>query len=200
MESYLMITRINDFIFCPRSLLFHDFLRSNQSPDNFRETPQIRGLSAHTADNGTYSIKKNIPQGTMVYSYRYNLLGRIDIFDISTGSLTERKFSPDIDNRKFYAILFSKESCCCQKQIENFYCCRFPPRVVILLVRNKLKISTVVDQTAPSQRVRGRNKLRISTVVDSIPAIVMTLVRNKLRISTVVDLFHCRNPQTSETN
>ena len=25
MESYLMITQINDFIFCPRSLLFHDF-------------------------------------------------------------------------------------------------------------------------------------------------------------------------------
>ena len=94
MESYLMITQINDFIFCPRSLLFHDFLRSNYSPDNFRETPQISGLSAHTAiDNGTYSTKKNILQGTMVYSYRYNLLGRIDIFDISTGSLTERKYS-----------------------------------------------------------------------------------------------------------
>ena len=41
MESYLMITQINDFIFCPRSLLFHDFLRSNYSPDNLRETPQV---------------------------------------------------------------------------------------------------------------------------------------------------------------
>ena len=94
MESYLMITQINDFIFCPRSLLFHDFLRSNYSPDSFRETPQVRGLAAHTAiDNGTYSTKKNILQGTMVYSYRYGLLGRIDIFDISNGSLVERKYS-----------------------------------------------------------------------------------------------------------
>lgn len=94
MESYLMITQINDFIFCPRSLLFHDFLRSNYSPDNFRETPQLRGLAAHAAiDNKTYSAKKSILQGTMVYSYRYGLLGRIDIFDISTGSLVERKYS-----------------------------------------------------------------------------------------------------------
>ena len=94
MESYLMITQINDFIFCPRSLLFHDFLRSNYSPDNFRETPQVRGLAAHASiDNGTYSAKKDILQGTMVYSYRYGLLGRIDIFDISTGSLVERKYS-----------------------------------------------------------------------------------------------------------
>ena len=94
MESYLMITQINDFIFCPRSLLFHDFLRSNYSLDNFRETPQVRGLAAHSAiDNGTYSAKKNILQGTMVYSYQYGLLGRIDIFDIAAGSLVERKYS-----------------------------------------------------------------------------------------------------------
>ena len=94
MESYLMITQINDFIFCPRSLLFHDFLRSNYSPDNFRETPQVRGLAAHAAiDNRSYSTKKDILQGTMVYSYRYGLLGRIDIFDIPTGNLTERKYS-----------------------------------------------------------------------------------------------------------
>ncbi len=94
MEPYLMITQINDFIFCPRSLLFHDFLRENFSSDNFRETPQLRGLASHAAiDSGTYSTRKNILQGTTVYSGRYRLLGRIDLFDISTGSLTERKYS-----------------------------------------------------------------------------------------------------------
>lgn len=94
MEMYLTMTQINDFIFCPRSLFFHDFLRENFSPSNFRETPQMTGLAAHKAiDNGTYSTRKNILQGTMVYSEKYKLLGRIDLFDIESGRLTERKYS-----------------------------------------------------------------------------------------------------------
>ena len=94
MESYLNITQINDFLFCPRSLLFHDFLRSNFTPDKFRETPQIQGLASHTAiDSTTYSTRRDVLQGTMVYSAKYNLLGRIDIFFITSGLLRERKYS-----------------------------------------------------------------------------------------------------------
>jgi len=94
MESYLTMTQINDFIFCPRSILFHNFLQDNLTPDAFRETPQIQGLAAHQAvDEGRYSTSKNILQGTMVYSSRYQLLGRIDTFDIASGHLCERKYS-----------------------------------------------------------------------------------------------------------
>lgn len=94
MESYLTMTQINDFIFCPRSLFFHDFLRENFAPSNFRETPQLKGLSAHAAiDQHTYSSRKDILQGTTVYSTRYNLLGKIDLFYIGPGILTERKYS-----------------------------------------------------------------------------------------------------------
>lgn len=90
----MSITQINDFIFCPRSLLFHDFLRSNFSPDKFRETPQIQGLAAHAAiDSAAYSTRQDVLQGTMVYSSRYNLLGRIDLFFIFSGLLRERKYS-----------------------------------------------------------------------------------------------------------
>jgi len=94
MEMYLTMTQINDFLFCPRSLFFHDFLRENFAPSNFRETPQLKGLAVHAAiDQHTYSTRKNILQGTMVYSARYHLLGRIDLFDIASGCLTERKNS-----------------------------------------------------------------------------------------------------------
>ena len=94
MESCLTITQINDFIFCPRSLFFHDFLRENLAPSNFREVPQIRGLAAHAAiDSRSYSDRKDVLQGTMVYSSKYDLLGKIDLFDIRTGRLTERKYS-----------------------------------------------------------------------------------------------------------
>lgn len=94
MESCLTITQINDFIFCPRSLFFHDFLRENLAPSNFREVPQIKGLAAHAAiDKLAYSDRKDVLQGTMVYSAKYDLLGKIDLFDIRTGRLTERKYS-----------------------------------------------------------------------------------------------------------
>lgn len=94
MECCLTITQINDFIFCPRSLFFHDFLRENLAPSNFRESPQIQGLAAHSAiDRREYSDRKDILQGTMVYSSKYNLLGKIDLFDTRSGRLTERKYS-----------------------------------------------------------------------------------------------------------
>ena len=94
MEPYLSITQINDFTFCPRSLLFHDFLRGNFSPEKFRETPQIQGLASHAAiDSATYSARNDILQGSMVYSSKYNLLGRIDLFFIKSGLLRERKYS-----------------------------------------------------------------------------------------------------------
>ena len=94
METYLMITQINDFIFCPRSLYFHNFLQNNFAPDNFREKPQIQGLAAHASiDQGNYSSCLHILQGTTVYSSKYHLLGRIDLFNTRTGCLTERKYS-----------------------------------------------------------------------------------------------------------
>ena len=94
MDDYLTITQINDFIFCPRSILFHNFLTENYTPDGFREAPQITGLAAHKAvDSGAYSSRKDVLQGTMVYCSRYRLLGRIDTFDISSGKLCERKYS-----------------------------------------------------------------------------------------------------------
>jgi len=94
METYLSITQINDFMFCPRSLLFHDFLRSNFSPDKFRETPQIQGLASHAAiDSAVYSTRSDVLQGSMVYSSKYKLLGRIDLFFVKSGLLRERKYS-----------------------------------------------------------------------------------------------------------
>ncbi len=94
MESYLMITQINDFIFCPRSIFFHNVFSENFDPSVFRETPQKVGTAVHRAvDEQRYSSRSDILQGITVYSEKYNLLGRIDIFDTASGQLTERKFS-----------------------------------------------------------------------------------------------------------
>lgn len=94
MESYLMMTQINDFLFCPRSMYFSGIYRNTVNTDMFHQLPQTVGQSAHAAvDEHRYSTRKSIITGMTVYSERYNLLGCIDIFDVASGLLTERKYS-----------------------------------------------------------------------------------------------------------
>ena len=94
MEPYLMITQINDFIFCPRSIYFHDVYRANVHSEFYNQEPQKIGLATHAAiDGGNYSSRSDILMGTMVYCEKYNLLGRIDLFNSTTNILTERKHS-----------------------------------------------------------------------------------------------------------
>lgn len=91
MESYIPMSFLNDFIFCPRSIYFHQ-LYGNRKSEVYQQRPQVEGKAAHlTIDTGTYSTRKNILQGTDVYSDRYRLCGKIDLFDIDSGKLSERK-------------------------------------------------------------------------------------------------------------
>ncbi len=94
MENVLTITQLNDFIFCPRSVYYNGIFRNNTNTEFYHKTSQEIGLAAHESiDEQTYSTKKDVLMGTMVFCEKYQLLGKIDIFDISTGILTERKFS-----------------------------------------------------------------------------------------------------------
>ena len=95
METYLTMTQINDFIFCPRSIYFHDIFRENTDAEFYRQTPQKRGLAAHEAiDAGTYSSRADVLAGTTVYCEKYKLVGRIDIFDTATGGNGLRRPGP----------------------------------------------------------------------------------------------------------
>ena len=51
----------------------------------YHEKPQINGKHAHrTIDFQTYSSSKRYLQGLPVYSEKYNLVGKIDIYDTET--------------------------------------------------------------------------------------------------------------------
>lgn len=94
MEPYLTITQMNDFIFCPRSIYFHNIYRNTTTEDVYHQTPQKEGRAVHEAiDQHHYSTRKTVITGLMVYSQKYNLLGCIDTLDIEHGVLTERKNS-----------------------------------------------------------------------------------------------------------
>lgn len=91
MELYLKISNLNDFIFCPLSIYYHQ-LYGELSERMYYGQAQLDGKAAHSAvDEKRYSTHKNILQSLDVYSYEYKLSGKIDIFDIEKGLLTERK-------------------------------------------------------------------------------------------------------------
>ena len=91
METPLNITALNDFIFCPISLYFHN-MYDGVDRNLFQDIYQLNGTKAHEAvDEGKYSTSAAVLQGLEVYCDRYNLIGKIDIFNKNTGLLVERK-------------------------------------------------------------------------------------------------------------
>ncbi len=91
MDDLIPISYLNDFIFCPVSIYFHQ-LYGDQERLTYQCSDQINGTAAHkTVDSGTYTTRKNVLQGISVYSERFSLIGKIDIFYHDTGILVERK-------------------------------------------------------------------------------------------------------------
>lgn len=91
MEAYLPIAYLNDFIFCPRSIYFHQ-LYGRAEQRLYQTTDQTNGKAAHrTIDTECYTTSRQVLQGLEVYSEQYNLGGKIDTFDIGKGLLVERK-------------------------------------------------------------------------------------------------------------
>lgn len=91
MEVYIPISKINDFLFCPKTLYLH-MMFEDVSDDLFHEEPQRRGKLKHKAiDKKTYSTSSRFLIGKDVYSQEYGLMGKIDIYDKETKTLIERK-------------------------------------------------------------------------------------------------------------
>lgn len=91
MENPINITMLNDFIFCPLSIYYHN-LYDDMETSLYQNHFQIDGTQAHKAvDNNKYSTSAHVLQGKSVYCEEYNLIGKIDVFDLNTKTLTERK-------------------------------------------------------------------------------------------------------------
>lgn len=91
MEEIILISYLNDFIYCPISIYFHK-LYGTLDKSVYHSTYQVNGINAHkTVDNQTYSDKVSILQGISVYSEALGVMGKIDVFDAEKGMLTERK-------------------------------------------------------------------------------------------------------------
>ncbi len=91
MYNEILITELNDFIFCPVSIYFHK-LYGNMETRLYQSSDQINGTAAHkVVDTKKYTDKKSVLMSLDVYCEKYGLTGKIDIFDIEKGMLRERK-------------------------------------------------------------------------------------------------------------
>lgn len=91
MYKEILITQLNDFIFCPASIYFH-MLYGNTERMLYQSDKQIDGTAVHSSiDNNTYSSKKSIYTGIDVYCEKYGIIGKIDMYDEEKKLLMERK-------------------------------------------------------------------------------------------------------------
>ena len=93
MDNYIPISFLNDFIFCPRSIYFHQ-LYAQYDTMVFQGKYQVAGKVAHkTIDEKKYSTKSTVLQSTEIVSHEYGIYGKIDLYYLDKKELRERKKS-----------------------------------------------------------------------------------------------------------
>jgi len=111
MEENIKISNLNDFIFCPRSIYFHN-LYYNFEEKIFHDTYQQEGKRAHkNIDKKQYSTKKDILQSIDIYSEELGVIGKIDLYDKDKKQLIERKKRIKIIYEGYYLQLYAQYYC-----------------------------------------------------------------------------------------
>lgn len=92
MDDYISISMLNDFIFCPYSIYLHNVYMDTDE-GLYHAKPQTRGRIAHEAvDKKTASNRKDDLLSFPVYSSRYRLMGKVDVYRRNEKLLIERKY------------------------------------------------------------------------------------------------------------
>lgn len=91
-DDYISISTLNDFIFCPYSIYLHNVYMETDDT-LYHASPQTRGRIAHeSVDNKTASNRSDDILALPVYSEKYHLMGKIDLYKKKENKLIERKY------------------------------------------------------------------------------------------------------------
>ena len=91
METYILISFLNDFLFCPKSIYFHN-LYGQYNSSTYHDTPQVAGKIRHESiDEQRYSGAAHLLQALDVFSDKFGICGKIDVLDTKANMLIERK-------------------------------------------------------------------------------------------------------------
>ncbi len=90
--SFVKISFLNDFIFCPRSIYFHN-VYSFFDKKVYQGKVQVSGSLSHeyVEKKKSYFDKKSFFHGIDVFSEKLSLIGKIDLYDFKNKVLIERK-------------------------------------------------------------------------------------------------------------
>jgi len=111
MEENIIISNLNDFIFCPRSIYFHNLYYSYDD-HLYHDTFQAKGINSHKAiDTKNYSSKKSVLEGIDIYSEELGLIGKIDLLDTDTKTLIERKYKIKKIYDGYYLQIYAQYFC-----------------------------------------------------------------------------------------
>ena len=91
-DDYISISTLNDFIFCPYSIYLHNVYMDTDE-GLYHAKPQLRGKIAHeSVDKKTASNRKEELLSLPVYSKRYKLMGKVDVYRLHEKKVIERKY------------------------------------------------------------------------------------------------------------
>jgi len=111
METFLPITYLNDFVFCPYSIYLHQVF-DNNSEDLYSAKPQLQGKIAHKDidefDEDTEPTKETTLKGIYVISMKLGIYGKIDTYYTKEKKLVESKYQITTIYRGYYYQLWSQ--------------------------------------------------------------------------------------------
>lgn len=92
MEEYILLSTLNDFIFCPYSIYLHNvYMETDETL--YHATPQTMGKVAHdVVDSKRYSSRKKDLLSLPVWSDSLGIMGKIDIYKGLEEHIIERKY------------------------------------------------------------------------------------------------------------
>lgn len=108
METFLPITYLNDFVFCPYSIYLHQVF-DNSNEVLYSASPQQTGKSAHAnIDSKKTNQSAQIIKGAYVISNRLGIYGKIDTFYVAMQKLVESKFQIKTIYQGYYYQLWAQ--------------------------------------------------------------------------------------------
>lgn len=94
-DSLIPISLIGNYLYCPYSIYLHNvYIETDDSM--YKAEHLYKGSVVHkTVDEKRADSRKEVLQAFPVYSERLGLVGKIDVFNVKTGELVERKTKVD---------------------------------------------------------------------------------------------------------
>jgi CRISPR-associated exonuclease Cas4 len=109
-ETFLPISYLNDFVFCPYSIYLHQ-VYDNSVEDAYSAAPQQKGKQSHQKidePNNSKKISNTILKGIYVLSNKLGVYGKIDTLYVNKNKLVESKYRINTIYRGYYYQIWAQ--------------------------------------------------------------------------------------------